>query len=95
MLTLNKQTVEQLIHHRNSIEDSLESIKTLLEQTEGCEKEYSVAISHYIPQIITALHNDPKYLPRGDYTLQESINHLSDILSSWEKPQKGVKKYIF
>lgn len=95
MLMLNKQTIEQLMFHRDSILDSLESIKSLLRDTKGCEKEYSVAISHYIPQIITALHSDSKYLQRGEYTLQETINHLCDHLSSSEKPQKGVKKYIF
>jgi hypothetical protein len=95
MPTLSKQTIEQLIFHRNSIIDHLESIKSLLNQTEGCEKEYVVANSYYIPQIITALYYDSKYLPRGDHTLQETINHLCDSLSSSEKPQKGVKKYIF
>jgi hypothetical protein len=95
MSSLNQQTIKELIHHRNSILDHLESIKSLLGETNGCEKEYPLAVSHYIPQIVTALYSDPKYLQRGEYTLQETINHLCDILISSEKPQKGVKKYIF
>jgi hypothetical protein len=95
MSTLNQQTIKELMYHRDSIMDHIESIKCLLNQTTGCEKEYHIAVSHYIPQIITALYSDPKYLQRGEYTLQETINHLCDILTSSEKPQKGVKKYIF
>ena len=67
MSTLNQQTIYQLVYHRDSILDHIESIKNLLNKTTGCEKEYFVAVSHYIPQIITALYADPKYLQRGDY----------------------------
>jgi hypothetical protein len=95
MSPLNQNVIEKLIFHRNAILNHLESINSILQQTTGCGEEYYLALSHYIPQIITALQSEDKWLPRGEYNLQKTIDNLKDQLESSEKHQKGVKKYIF
>lgn len=91
---MKKEIVTELCQHRDEILSHLECIKNILQQTDGCEKEYYLANSHYIPQIITALQNHAKFLPRGVYNLQNTIDNLSDELSSNES-NMGMKKYIF
>ena len=51
--------------------------------------EYGVAHQHWIPQILTALYNDTKWLPRGQYSMQDTIDHINDM-----EIGSGVKKYI-
>lgn len=91
---MNKQTVQQLSDYRNQILQCVESIKNILQQNKECEKEYYLANSHYIPQIVTALMEVDKWLPRGNYTLQNTIDNLNDKIESSQNKQKGVTKYI-
>lgn len=91
---MNKEIVEQLIDHRDQILRCVESISSILEQNKECEKEYYLANSHYIPQIVTALLDHYKWLPRGEYTLKNTIDNLNDKIVSSEKKEKGVTKYI-
>lgn len=39
-------------------------------------EQYSVSISFWIPQIVTALEESNKWLPRGDYTMQNTIEKI-------------------
>ena len=87
---MNKEIVEQLIDYRDQILQCVASISSILEQNKECEK----ANSHYIPQIVTALLDHHKWLPRGEYTLKNTIDNLNDQILSSEKKQKGVTKYI-
>lgn len=88
--------VEELESLESSILETLTRIESILRETPSFTKEYYLASSHYIPQIITALKNNTKYLPRGEYTLEDTINSLKDSFDSEnEKQTKGVKKYIF
>jgi len=91
---MNKKTVQQLSDYRNQILECVESIQNVLQENKNCEKEYYLANSHYIPQIVTALMEVDKWLPRGNYTLQNTIDNLNDQMASLENKQKGVTKYI-
>jgi hypothetical protein len=91
---MNKKTVQQLSDYRNQILQCVESIQNILQQNKECEKEYYLANSHYIPQIVTALMEVDKWLPRGNYTLQNTIDNLNDKIESSQNKQKGVTKYI-
>jgi hypothetical protein len=92
---MNKKTVQELCDYKNQILKCLESIENILRQNKEYEKEYYLAHSHYIPQIVTALINDSNWLPRGEYTLQDTIDNLNDQISDKNVSSKGVKKYIF
>ena len=91
---MNKKTVQQLSDYRNQILKCVESIQNILQQNKECEKEYYLANSHYIPQIVTALMEVDKWLPRGNYTLQNTIDNLNDKIELSQNKQKGVTKYI-
>lgn len=92
---MNKKTIQELCDYRNQILKCLESIENILQQNKEYEKEYYLAHSHYIPQIVTALINNSSWLPRGEYTLQNTIDNLNDQISDKNISSKGVKKYIF
>ena len=91
---MNKKTIQELYDYRNQILRCLESIENILQQNKECEKEYYLAHSHYVPQIVTALINDSNWLPRGQYTLQNTIDNLNDQIELSQNKQKGVTKYI-
>jgi hypothetical protein len=80
-------STSQLEYHRKTILEHLEMIESHL--ISNHPKQYELAYSHWIPQIITALKNDTRWLPRGEYTLQDTIDHINDSQSG-----SGVKKYI-
>jgi len=43
-----------------------------------------------MPQILTALYNDVKWLPRGQVSLQDTIDRIKDDCAN----SGGVSKYI-
>jgi hypothetical protein len=55
-------------------------------------EESSVAKQHWIAQIKTALKDNLKYLPRGEYSMDYTLNRIEDKL--FNKSDKGVSKYI-
>jgi hypothetical protein len=85
-----KHQLNKLIDFRDEISNSLFHIERILK--EYFPEEYDIAYQHYIPQISTALDNNDKWLPRGNYNLQYTINRLLD--KSKESKDKGVYKYI-
>ena len=87
---LNKKTLEEIEHYKNKIIDAVESIEQILRDNPECESEYHKAHSHYVPQIITALKNDTVWLPRGQYSLQDTIDNLNDKLL--ESTYRGIVK---
>lgn len=82
--------LSQLIDRRNQIEAILAEIDSIVKI--NFPEEYSVAYQHWIPQIKTALRNDTKWLSRGDYSMDYTINRILDKLNS--SIDKGVTKYI-
>jgi hypothetical protein len=85
-----KHQLNKLIDYRDSISSSLFQIERILKQY--FPEEFDLAYQHYIPQISTALHDEKKWLSRGGYSIQDTINHLLD--KSDDKKVSGVNKYI-
>jgi hypothetical protein len=85
-----KRQINRLIDYRDQIVDSLFHIERILK--EYFPEEFDVAYQYYIPQITTALYEDKKWLQRGEYTMQQTINRLLD--KGQNSDNKGVSKYI-
>lgn len=82
--------LEKLINYRHDIIDILANIQGILQQY--FPEEFELAYQHYIPQITTALHDEKKWLSRGGYSLQDTLNNLSDKIK--DNNISGVSKYI-
>lgn len=39
-------------------------------------EHYSISISFWIPQLITALEKNKKWLPRGDHSMEEILDKI-------------------
>jgi flagellar biosynthesis chaperone FliJ len=85
-----KHQLNRLMDYRDEITKSLFHIQRILK--EYFPEEFDVAYQHWIPQISTALDEDKKWLPRGEQTMQHTLNRLSDKIQ--EDESKGVYKYI-
>lgn len=82
--------LSELEKYRENIQNNLAEIEGIL-QTYFPE-EFSTAYQHWIPQIKTALNDNTKWLNRGTYTMQYTINRILDTLK--DNHYKGVSKYI-
>lgn len=85
-----KHQLNKLYDHRDEIIKSLFHIERIIK--EYFPEEFDLAYQHWIPQIITAMYEDKKWLPRGQFTMQQTLNRLLD--KSKESDSKGVYKYI-
>ena len=85
-----KEEYNNLFEHRDRIVDSLFHIEKIIK--EYFPEEFEVAYQHWIPQIITALCDDKRWLPRGQFNMQQTLVRLADKLK--ESDSKGVSKYI-
>lgn len=83
-----KDQLTNLIDYRDEISNSLFHIERILKTY--FPDQYSDAYQHWIPQILTALDNDLKWLPRGQLTLQDTIDRIKDDSDS----VGGVSKFI-
>lgn len=86
----NQEAINKLYNYRENIEDILVEIEALIQI--HFPEEYSVAYQHWIPQIKTALRDNLKYLPRGQYSMDYTLEHLIDKIDV--ESIKGVNKYI-
>lgn len=68
--------LNKLYDLRDEIHINMIYIQSILK--ENFPEEYSTAYQHWIPQILTALDDHPKWLNRGVYTMQDTINKLKD-----------------
>lgn len=84
----NQSHIEDLLDAREEISKSLQKITTVLQI--HFPKHYIDAYQHWIPQILTALHNDVKWLPRGQTNFQDTIDRIKDS----EDSSGGVSKFI-
>ena len=92
-MSLSKDQRDQfnkLIEHRDVIIDNLSSIENILKIY--FSEEFYIAYQHWIPQIITALKEDSRWLPRGDRNMQQTIDRLADKI--FNESNSGVSKYI-
>ena len=85
-----KHQLNRLIDHRDEITNALFHIERILKHY--FPEEFDIAYQHWIPQISTALYEDKKWLPRGEQTMQQTLNRLFDKLN--EDNTKGVSKWI-
>lgn len=85
-----KQQINNLVDCRDNIIDNVAKIQQILQIF--FPEEYSVAYQFWIPQIVTALHDNDKWLPRGDKNMQQTMDRLTDKLLNDEA--SGVSKYI-
>lgn len=85
---MNTDHINILLDLRENISKDIQAMQTLLK--ENFPKEYYDAYQHWIPQILTALYNDTKWLPRGQLTVQNTIDRIRDK----DHSGGGVSKFI-
>lgn len=83
-----KDQLNSLMDYRDSISNSLFHIERILKTY--FPEQYADAYQHWIPQILTALDNDVKWLPRGQLTFQDTIDRIKDDSDT----AGGVSKFI-
>ena len=83
--------LEDLLDYRDSIVDALAGIQTILKV--NFPEEYEKALQFYLPQITTALYEDKKWLSRGEYSLQNTIDNLLERCKI-DNDGKGTTKYL-
>lgn len=86
-----KDQINNLVDYRDQIVDSLFHIETILKTY--FPEEFERAYQFYIPQITTALYENKKWLSRGDYSLQNTIDNLLERCKI-DDESKGIQKYI-
>jgi hypothetical protein len=84
----NQSKINDLLNLREEIAESLKKIDAVLQIY--FPDQYSDAYQHWMPQILTALYNDVKWLPRGQVTLQDTIDRIKDN----SEESAGVSKFI-
>lgn len=80
----------RLLDYRDQISDAIFHIERILKNY--FPDEFDVAYQHYIPQIITALNNDNKWLQRGEISMQYTISRILDKIN--QDRGNGVSKFI-
>ena len=87
-----KHQLNKLIDHRDEITNAMFHIERILKHY--FPEEFDIAYQHWIPQIMTALYDHDKWLPRGEQTLQDTINRLFDKNEDNKQTGQSVKKFI-
>lgn len=85
-----KYQLNKLIGYRDQITNSLFHIERIIK--EYFPEEFDIAYQHWIPQITTSLYEDQRWLPRGEQTMQHSINRLLDKVH--EQSSQTVSKFL-
>lgn len=83
--------LNKLIDCRDEITQSIFHIEQILKVY--FPEEFELGIQFYIPQITTALYENKKWLSRGDYSLQNTIDHLVERCKN-NNTGKGTQKYF-
>lgn len=86
-----KYQINRLIDYRDEMVNSLFHIERILKTY--FPEEFDMAYQFYLPQITTALYEDKKWLSRGGYSLQNTIDNLLERCKS-KDTNNGLKKYI-
>jgi hypothetical protein len=86
-----KDQINKLVDHRDEIVANLFHIEQILKTY--FPEEFERAVQFYLPQITTALYEDKKWLSRGDYSLQNTIDNLIE-LCKLEEQRSGVKRFL-
>jgi hypothetical protein len=91
LLSEQKHQIDHLLSHRDKITASLYEIEQILKKY--FPEEFDIAYQHWIPQITTALFEDTKWLKRGEYSMQQSINRILDTEKDVNN-RNCTRKYI-
>jgi hypothetical protein len=86
-----RDQINKLIDYRDEMVASLFHIERILKTY--FPEEFERAIQFYLPQITTALYEDKKWLNRGEYSLQNTIDNLMDRCKINERGN-GTTKYL-
>lgn len=86
-----KHQIDKLISYRDNIVEALFNIEHTLKVY--FPEEFERGIQFYIPQITTALYEHKKWLSRGEYSLQDTIDNLSQRCKEKEEGS-GIQKYF-
>jgi hypothetical protein len=86
-----KDQINKLIDNRDEIVNGLFHIERILKTY--FPEEFERAIQFYLPQITTALYEDKKWLNRGEYSLQNTIDNLLERCKTNDSG-KGTTKYL-
>lgn len=86
-----KDQINSLVECRDHILANLSQIENVLKTY--FPEEFERAIQFYLPQITTALYEDRKWLSRGEYSLQNTIDNLLGRCKMNESG-KGTTKYL-
>lgn len=85
-----KHQLNRLSDYKENIETSMFHIQRILK--EYFAEEYESAYQHWIPQIVTALYEHDKWLPRGQLTMHDTLDRIVDKAN--DSASRGVTKYI-
>ena len=85
-----KDQFNKLMDYRDEISNAMFHIERILKTY--FPEEYAVAYQHYIPQILTALYDDDRWLPRGQTNMQKTISRILDKIN--QDSTAGVSKFI-
>ncbi len=86
-----KDQVNSLIDYRDEMSNGLFHIERILKTY--FPEEFERALQFYLPQITTSLHDHEKWLNRGEYSLQNTIDNLLERCKMTEAAG-GLKKYL-
>lgn len=86
-----KYQLNKIIDYRDKIVDSLFHLERIIKIY--FPEEFEIAYQYWIPQITTALYEHDKWLPRGEQTLQNTIDRLTEKSREEEKGQ-SIQKFI-
>jgi hypothetical protein len=87
-----KDQINSLLDNRDKIVDSLYHIERILKTY--FPEEFERAIQFYLPQITTALYEDRKWLSRGEYSLQNTIDNLIERSKIDNRDSQSINKFI-
>jgi hypothetical protein len=86
-----RDQINRLVDYRDEMVNSLFHIERILKTY--FPEEFERAIQFYLPQITTALYEDKKWLNRGEYSLQNTIDNLLECAKMTEV-DKSIQKYL-
>lgn len=87
-----KHQLSKIIDHRDEIINAVFHVERILKHY--FPEEFDIAYQHWIPQIVTALYQHEKWLPRGEQTLQDTIDRLIDKNEDNKQTGQSFKKFI-
>lgn len=81
--------LRQIQELSKNIEDTLYTIDNILNK--HCPDKRDIFYQHILPQIITALREESKWLPRGQYSLEYIVEC---IVNENNETALGLQKYL-